>query len=645
MVSSIRFSGIASGMDTQAMVDAMMNAKRIPLNKIQQNKQLLEWKRDDYRSMNLLLKEFDTFIFDNTYKQSKMLAKTATSSNSELVTVTASPDASNVSYKIEKVKLATAARIQSGKISQNETEKIDSTKSLWSQRDKLELGNPGEGSPWVEKTISPENQSFTVPEGSNSTFQLVKDADYSEIEKIEVINAGGVSKGDFTRVNSKVELEELSEGTKAFFVDETTGIITFKDGALTSGDTFSVDNIKKSYLEFGVTTYNEDGTKNEKTFTIDGSKSLDTIFNEINKSNIGVNMFYDSYSDKVVVQRTETGKMPEKDKDGNEIEGDAIQFSGASESFFTNTLKLGEEIEDRTYNEGSNAKFTINGLATERASNTFTMNGVTFTLNKETFLGYDGVTNEEIYSNEASSVNIKTDTDTIMKNITDFVTKYNELLDKVNGKLTEQRYKDFNPLSDDERASLSDKEIERWEEKAMSGMLRRDSILSNAMDKMRTNLYSEVVSNDVTRTNKDYNQLAEIGITTTKNYLDRGKLEINEDKLRAAIEADPEAVYQLFMADGESFGEQGLARRLRETISSTIKTVEERAGNAFKTAQSYTMGKQLLDYEDQIARFENRLASFEERYWKQFTAMEKAMQNLNSQSNTLLAYLGQGSGQ
>lgn len=609
MVSSIRFSGIASGMDTQAMVDAMMNAKRIPLNKIQQNKQLLEWKRDDYRSMNLLLKEFDTFIFDNTYKQSKMLAKTATSSNSELVTVTASPDASNVSYKIEKVKLATAARIESAAIS-GSTEEIDFTKSLWSQRDKLGLPNPGEeNSPWKQEDVP---HSFTVPEELTTAFQLTKGADYSKIDKIQVKNSEGENEREFTRVD---KLEDLDDNT--FYIDESTGIMRFNDGVLASGDKFEVV-AQKNYLEFGITTYDENNKANTASFKIDGSKSLNNIFNEINKSNAGVNMFYDSYSRKVVVQRNETGAHGK------------MEFTG---DFLTKALKLDTTIGGTKYSDGENASFTINGLETKRASNTFTMNGVTFTLKKDSADG------------EISNVSINTDTDTIMKNITEFVTKYNELLDKVNGKLTEQRYKDFSPLTEDERASLSDKEIERWEEKAMSGMLRRDSILSNAMDKMRTNLYSEVVSNDVTRTNKDYNQLAEIGITTTKNYLDRGKLEINEDKLRAAIEADPEAVYQLFMADGESFSEQGLARRLRETISSTIKTVEERAGNAFKTAQSYTMGKQLLDYEDQIARFENRLASFEERYWKQFTAMEKAMQNLNSQSNTLLAYLGQGSGQ
>lgn len=617
MVNSIKFSGIASGLDTQSIVDSMMKAQRIPLDKIHQKKQLLEWKRDDYRDVNLMLKEMDDFIFNGVYRQANLLKKNVTSSNSDFVSATAGPNAANVNYKIDNVTLATAARQQSGEISKASNTKLDSAKSIRSQQTVFKNG----GFDWVDET---KNQSLTVPEGSNGEFQLSK----TDIT-IEASSING-----FT-VRKEAITEDEPLGANEVFVDEHTGKIKFGSNfTAAAGSTIDIE-YKSYYMEFEVKTYNENGDAQYKNFKFDGSTSLNNMFSAINKSAAGINLFYDSGSDKVVAMRTETGEF---NKAGQEIEfkkvtrdenGDIL--SEADSGFFKDVLGLGTDIAGT----GSDAKFSINGLETSRKSNTFTLDGVTFTLKKNSVGG----------TGESATINIQSDTDSIVNTVKDFVNKYNEIIGKINGKLTEERHTNYSPLTEDEKASLSEKEIEKWEALSRSGMLRRDPILSSALDRMRSTLYAEVVSNDVTRTNPNYNQLAEIGVTTTKNYLDRGKLEIDEDKLKAAIENDPEAVYQLFMADGSTSAEKGLARRLRETISSTVKNIEDRAGNNFKSTHSYTMGKQLLDFDKQIDRFEDKLATAEERYWKQFTAMEKAMQNLNNQSNQLLAQLGLGNQQ
>ncbi|MGG0720037.1 flagellar hook-associated protein 2 [Robertmurraya massiliosenegalensis] len=610
MVNSIRFSGIASGMDTQSIVDSLMKAQRIPLDKIYQKKQLLEWKRDDYRDMNLLLKELDTFIFDGVYKQSKMMTKSVTSSNSDFVTAIAGPDASNVNYKIENVKLATAARKQSENAISSAGNQIDSAKSLWSQKDKL--ANSQFDWKSEEKKVS-----ITIPENGGREFRLTSFA----VEEGSTISIGGEN---FTvKTSSEGALTE-----NEVFIDTTTGkMVLGKDLEAGPKDV----KYTSHYLEFDVKTYNEKGEAQYKNFKFDGTTTLDNMFLTINKSDAGVNMFYDSGSDKVVAMRSLTGDF---NPTGNEIEfvnatrdENGKVTSETSHSFFTSSLSLGDD----EVGTGTDATFKINGLETSRKNNAFTINGVSFTLKKDSVEG------------ESATIGIQTDTEGIVNTITDFVNKYNEVIDKINGKLTEERYTSYAPLSDEEKSSLSEDEVTRWEEKAKSGMLRRDSILSNALDTLRTNMYTQVTANDVTRTDENYNQLAEIGITTTKNYLERGKLEIDAEKLKAAIEDNPDAVYQLFMADGPTSSEQGLARRVRTTISSTIRSIEDRAGNSFKTAQSYTMGKQLLDFEDQIQRFEDRLATAEDRYWSQFNAMEKAMQELNNQSNTLMSYLGMGS--
>lgn len=54
----MRISGLASGMDIDTLVQQMMKAKRVPLDKLNQQKQVLEWKRDNYRAINSQLVDF-----------------------------------------------------------------------------------------------------------------------------------------------------------------------------------------------------------------------------------------------------------------------------------------------------------------------------------------------------------------------------------------------------------------------------------------------------------------------------------------------------------------------------------------------------------------------------------------------------------
>ncbi|HHW36026.1 MAG TPA: flagellar hook-associated protein 2 [Bacillales bacterium] len=604
MVDSIRFSGLASGMDTQAIVDSMMRASRLPLDRLQQQKQVLEWKRDDYREMNTALKNFDTFLFDNIYKQSKMLAKTVTSSNESVATATANAQAANNTFELKDVTLAKAAQRTSGSpISVNSANKIDPSKSLWSQRAKF-----AKSITWQQEHKS---EDFTVPKGGGSAINLQNKA-ISDVEDIKVYD----TEGNLVKTYAVTyDTPPNPSDPDTAYVNQETGQITFGGDKLTEDYTFKV-NYKNNFLEFNAETFNEDGTQNSIAFKVDGTTSLNRMLSDINNSNAGINIFYDSGSDKVVATRKETG---------NFTDGTEINFTGASSGFFMgedSNLQLNSEIA------GADATFTINGLQTSRKSNTFTINDVTISLKRN------------ISGDESVTISTKNDADSTYNSIKEFVDKYNELLDKMNGKLTEERYRSFTPLTNEQKGAMKDKEIEQWEEKAKSGLLKRDSLLTSGLGKFRIDLYTEVKVNDVTRTDKDYNQLAEIGIKTTKNYLDRGKIEIDELKLKEAIEKNPEAVYQLFMADGPTYGEQGLARRLRKSIDETMLKVEEKAGNIYKTEQGYSMGKDLVRINSDINSWEERLKQIEQRYWNQFNAMEKAMQQMNNQSNQLMAQLG-----
>ncbi|WP_018921974.1 flagellar filament capping protein FliD [Salsuginibacillus kocurii] len=377
--------------------------------------------------------------------------------------------------------------------------------------------------------------------------------------------------------------------------------------------------------EFTITTFNENGEEVNETFEIAEGDSLNDLLDDINTSDLGVQAFFDQQSGQISITREDTGIFNEEstDDDGRIEGGTEIQFE---EGFMTDGLNLAEENET----DAQNAVFTLNGLETERRENSFEHEGVHIDLHDE-FEAEDGPVN----------LSVSTDTDNMVDEIMNFVDGYNELVDSVNGRLNEEYNRDYAPLTDDQRAQLDDGEIEQWEELAESGLLRNDDILSGAVTSMRQTMYSEIDTGD----NASYSHLFEIGITTTEDYRQGGRLEVDEAELREAVEEDPEAVYQLFNSDGsdEDGSGQGVAQQLRDQISHTSDQIGERAGNEFSmTNESFTLGQELERENDNIENFERRLQQTEDRYWDQFTQMEQAMMEAQQQQQQMMSQMGGG---
>jgi flagellar hook-associated protein 2 len=510
----MRIGGLASGMDIDQLVKDLMKAERMPLDKLTQRKQYLEWQRDDYRNVNKSLLELDTLIFDGIGRQSSFTKKTVSVSNSDALSVKNINSTVDFSGTVKVNELASAATMySSGVIS------LDPTKKL-------------------------SEQGITNP----------------QTIKIKAIN---------------------------------------KDGTF--------DNI--GY---------------ELTFD-PANETLDSIIEKINK-NSGVNAFFDPVSKKVSLIAKHTGNYDDATPPDPDTDNDPeIVLEG---SFFSNTLKLdSNNIVAAAFTRGTvgkNAEIEYNGMTITRASNTFVINGIEFTLKEKT-------TGPVTFSST-------TDTDAIVETIKKFVDKYNEVIAQLNSKIDEKRYRSFQPLTKEQREAMSEKEIELWEEKAKSGTLRSDSIITSGLSKMRQDLYGPV--SGIT---SEFNQLAAIGITTSSNYLDKGKLEINVDKLKKALSEDPNAVYELFNKDGTTAAEQGIGKRLRSTIKATMTDIEKKAGKSYSVNNSFVLGRNLDDLDKQISKFEAKLIQVEDRYWRQFTAMEKAIQRANEQSVYLMQQFGGGS--
>jgi flagellar hook-associated protein 2 len=584
-----RITGLASGMDIDSMVKQLMTAARVPLDKLNQQKQILEWQRDDYRDMNSALLDFRSLLTQMKLTTNYRVRQ-VTSSDDTKVTATASSIASLTNYSISNVtQLASAATVTSNNKIVADPTTFDPTKSLQDQPLNLTWKTGGVAT----KSITVTADGATVSLGDTNNMDLSKISDWSVKVNGQTFN---------------VVTDPSNLGANDVYIDSngnmTFGTTIAKDSTVTV-DYITTDSTQK-YSVFSIDSWTSKGEIKEN-FLVQGSDSLNTVINKVNSSSVGVNVFYDSFSGKMSLVRTETGKFnPDNTKSDLQITGDFA-------------VAIGLDTSSANVQEGKNAKFTLNGLDTERTSNTFTVNGVTFTL-KQTF-------------SDSVSVSVTNDSDTVYKNITDFINKYNDLIDKISKKTSEERYRDYPPLTDDQRQQMTDQQQQQWDEKAKSGLLQNDPILTGLLSNMRNNFYS-TVQNDSVSTN--YNQITKIGITTSSNYLDGGKLIVDDAKLKQAIQDDPTSVENLFRGDG------GIIQQLYDTVNNAMSQLTDKAGNSYTTNQQFSIGRQLDDINNRITDMQNQLDDLENRYYNQFDAMEQAIQQANMQSQYITQMLSGG---
>jgi len=361
-------------------------------------------------------------------------------------------------------------------------------------------------------------------------------------------------------------------------------------------------------------TYDEDGNEDLHTLTVKEGDTLQDVLKNIGEASGGVvRAFYDEASEQVVLETTRTGQYNTEVTDDKAMKAE-IQF--AEDSIFSNVLNLKRENESG----GTNAIFTYNNsLELESKTNDYRLNGMDFTFHQKT------ETNARI--------SVTTDVEDSFDKIMAFVDKYNETIDEMNQSQREEKYRDYPPLTEEQKAEMSEDQIKKWEEKAQSGILRGESTISNGMHSLRQSLQQSV------ETDGEYKLLSQIGITTTKNYMDGGKLEVDEEKLRAALRDHPDDVHQLF-SNSNKGNSRGLIHRFDDALDQTRSDIERKAGKSTHTLDNYQLGKNMKRLNNRIEDFQARMVKVEERYWRQFTAMEKAISQLEQQSSHLFSQFG-----
>jgi len=444
--------------------------------------------------------------------------------------------------------------------------------------------------------------------------------------------ATAVTKGQVAMLEHTIEVTRLAEKAKMEAEKGKFGGVGLSLNSTIAdiADVYDIDLTYDSSLGKNKLSLKVNG----ETIEITEDKKFSDLISAINNSDAGVKISYSSFLDQFFMESKDTGAVAEIDVTDDEETITADFFSA-----------LGFDVSQVV--TGQDAEFVLDGQEATRNSNIFTIDGVTYTLT----------------GTGEATITLTQDTDAIFNRIKNFIDKYNELIEKISGKVNEERPKSggrygsyYLPLTEDQKKAMTEDEIKKWEEQAKKGLLRNDSLLSNIVQRMRS------VMGDVT----EAGGLFSIGISTG-NWREGAKLFIDEDKLRKAIEDNPDRVMEIFAKSSEisyspdntkelrdqRYKESGVIERLFDVLQDNIRTSRDKDGKkgfllekagivGDITEFKNTLVEQINDKELLIEDMTIKLYEKEESLYIKFAALEAALSRMNSQSAWLAQSFGGG---
>ena len=271
---------------------------------------------------------------------------------------------------------------------------------------------------------------------------------------------------------------------------------------------------------------------------------------------------------------------------------------------------------------GKDATIILNKATYTSNTNNFAINGLTITA--------EAKTDSEI------TITTNTDTDAVYDSIKDFFKEYNALIKSMDEAYNASSSKGYEPLTSDEKEALSEDEVKEWEKKIKDSLLRKDATLGSASSSMKNLMAQSFEING-----KKYS-LATFGIKT-QGYFDaadneKGVYHIdgdkdddvssgNDDKLRAAIASDPDAVISFFSQ---------LATSVYNDLSKKMATSS--VSSAYTLYNDKQMTKEYTSYTTKISDKEDEITKWEDYYYKKFSSMESALAKLNQTQSSLAGY-------
>lgn len=701
----LRMTGMTSGLDTDSIVSALMEAQTTKKTKVENKKTKLEWTQNIWTGLNKKLYSFYTDSAGKMRFQSSYQTKKAASSDASILTATAQSSASSGSYTVKVNQLAAAQYVTSAKVSAKSTDASGKvTESKVTSDTKLSaLGFDTEGDTTIEitageKTINLNvDETTTVRDFVNALKDAGLNASFDEKQGRFFISAKeSGADGKFTITSKTMTGEQVAAQNKLMDSVDYSNLSSGDQDTVkkilsdlkNAQDTSAAADAEKSLQGISDRTAKEKATeyyKNKLTddmlsqykYETDGTdgngdahKAGDIDYSKVKQAlqEAGLDNNVYTESDRLIVLKQKiiepavtenlaseeyTGKIDNAVTSGL---GDA-GIEKQSERYATISLAVNgyaQAMKDGTEQskesalkllgmddiDGSAVKESADGtgmVVIEAADSIVQVNGATLT-SSNTTLDVNGLSlNLVSASDREVKVTVSNDSTAVYDAIKDFVEQYNSALSEMNKYYYADSARGYDPLTDDQKEAMSDEEVEKWETKIKDSLLRRDSTLSGILETFRTSLTGITVK---ASDGKTYS-LANLGITTCKDYKEYGLLHIkgdeddtdyadSENTLQSMINSDPDIVMEVM---------SGIASNLYNNINKKISTT-----TTMKSALSFyndkEMTKQMTQYKKDIKSWETKLSDMEDRYYKQFSAMETALSKLQSQQNSLASYLG-----
>ena len=572
-----------SGLDIESLVKMGMMNKQNQYDKMYQTQLKQTWVKEAYNTVYTDVKAFKESM--STFKmQSNMSAMQATSSNNDVVSVTANGAAAAMNHKITVEQVASNAYLMTANGKKIERANASAANSAY-LKDVLFSGD-------ATKTTVDGQTSYLVRNGTTGNIDTFKGSDVAI--SIEVQDSDEVD-SDGKPVTHKVE--------------------------------FTYDQI------FG------------------DNKTLNDLATAFSNSGANVQGGYDNVNDSFSLYNKTSGSANKIGlKANNEASAELLnKLHLASYDGQTNTLGNEISFTKDTLTEaavGTNAKATIDGKTYESDTNKLNVANVIYNFNGVSAKNADG-------TYQASTISVSQDTDKIVDNVKKFVETYNTLIDSLNTKYREEKNTDYKPLTKKQESEMTESQINKWNEKAKSGLLYHDNNIYSIISDMREALYTEVDAVDTVLTdargNKySYNSMSSIGITSSTN---QGHITLDEEKLKKALTEDPDCVYQLFASDQDStyisgstnknqsdtytsksdYLNTGIANRLYNSMTTNIRNLESYAGTSKETDDESYLGKLITNMNTKMTSFQTLMKSYESKLYKKYDAMEVALSKLGAQ--------------
>lgn len=444
---------------------------------------------------------------------------------------------------------------------------------------------------------------------SKNGVTITEKVEYTSSTEIRDVEAAADAYKDITK-----NIDEKALSTYSSNLSTVTAFESTKDTSLTSSDEYTIAGLTSDIHD----AYNNGGK--------------DAVSNLIAGNGTDSN----AYAAKVAALTTSISSEQTK-LDNNKLVKELAAIKDTTSSEYQTALKNMVETVNSAHDLSSNAQYNTKAKKVDGEDAEIWLNGVQYTGSSSTFT-INNLTIEALATtgNDEISITTSTDTQGIYDKVKDFLTEYNNIINEMTKLYNASSSKGYEPLTDDEKDSMSDKEIEKWETKIKDSLLRNDTTLSGVMSAMTTAMSQAVEING-----KKYS-LSSFGIHTL-GYLNAADNEQNAyhidgdeddtntsgnaDKLMTAISEDPDTVMQ-FM--------QQVTTNLYNAIGDKMKSTT--LSSAFTIYNDKQMATQYTDYTKLIKEWETKISDKEDYYYKKFSSMESALAKLNSTQSSLSGY-------